>query len=584
MSAKNFGQGLRILVADDEPVIQHFLKISLESMGFKAEVFGTLESITARCKKADFDLVVVDKNLPDGSGLALCKQLAEDGIDCELVVISGYANVASAVEAIRIGVADYVVKPIDLDDLSARISRVVDHQKLKRGNRTLLKELQLKNEELASMVLRDPLTRLFNHSYLQEALHKEIARSIDHRRQFSLALIDIDRFKEINNSMGHMTGDEVLQKFGSLLQKGSRHGDISFHLGNDDIAGRYAGDVFLLVLRETSKVGAADKIENLRRLVRTIPFDIPGLPIQTISAGVASFPEDAADREGLVLAADLALATAKRAGGDQVVGFSAATSGVGQDTDEAEAAKIQAFGRILANRSINIAYQPIVDVTNWSILAYEALCRPMDSHFDGANDLLTTAVRIGRVCDLGRVLRNVAIQPLPELPEPTLLFINIHPQDLNDPLLLEGEAYLAPFAKRIVFEITETQMIEEYGRARDRIKQLRSLGFRIALDDLGSGYSGLNCLALLEPDFVKLDMGLIRGIQTDSRAARLIKHITEFCEGEKLTTIAEGIETSDEFDVVEKLGIRYMQGYLLAKPMPAFCGISAEWRCINLHS
>jgi EAL domain-containing protein (putative c-di-GMP-specific phosphodiesterase class I) len=124
-------------------------------------------------------------------------------------------------------------------------------------------------------------------------------------------------------------------------------------------------------------------------------------------------------------------------------------------------------------------------------------------------------------------------------------------------------------------------MIDELGRARDRIKQLRNLGFRVALDDLGSGYSGLNYLALLEPDFVKLDMGLIRGIQTDSRAARLIKHITEFCHDEKLTPIAEGIETTDEFDVVEKLGIRYMQGYLLAKPMPSFCGITRERRIAN---
>jgi diguanylate cyclase (GGDEF)-like protein len=578
MSVKNSGQGLRVLVVDDELVIQHFLQMSLESMGFAVEVFGTLQSITTRCQKADFDLVVVDKNLPDGSGLTLCKELVEKQIDAELVVISGYANLASAVEAIRLGVADYVVKPVDLEDLTLRISRVVDHLKLKRGNRNLLGELQQKNDELAGMVLRDPLTRLFNHSYLQEALQREIALSVRHKRHFSLALIDIDRFKEINNTMGHMTGDEVLQKFGLFLQKGSRSSDLSFRLGQNDIAARYAGDVFSLILPETPKVGAATKLENLRRIFRTLPFEIPGLPAQTISAGVAAFPEDAADREGLVLAADVALSTAKRAGGDQIVSYSYALRGGGEDAEAAETAKIQAFGRMLANQTIKYVYQPIVDISNWSILAYEALCRPADSHYAGIGDLLDTAVRIGRICDLGRVLRYLAIQPLPQLPEPTLLFINLHPQDLNDPVLLEEEAHMAPWARRIVFEITETQKIEDFGRVRDRIKQLRSLGFRVALDDLGSGYSGLNCLALLEPDFVKLDMGLIRGIQTDSRAARLIKHVTEFCDDEKLTTIAEGIETMEEFDVVKKLGIRYMQGFLLARPMPAFCGIAIEPR------
>jgi GGDEF domain-containing protein len=248
MGAKDFAKGLRVLVVDDEPVIQQFLRLSLESMGFEVEIFGTLETITARCQKTDFDLVIVDKNLPDGSGLTLCKKLVDDKIDCELVVISGYANVASAVEAIRLGVADYVVKPVDLEDFSLRISRVVDYQKLKRGNRQLMEELRQKNEELAGMVVRDPLTRLFNHSYLQEALQREVARSVQHGYQFSLVLIDIDRFKEINNSMGHMTGDDVLHKFASFLQTGSRRNDIAFRLRRDDIAARYAGDVFSLLL------------------------------------------------------------------------------------------------------------------------------------------------------------------------------------------------------------------------------------------------------------------------------------------------------------------------------------------------
>jgi diguanylate cyclase len=576
MSAKDFGKGLRVLVVDDEPVIQQFLRLSLESMGFEVQIFGTLDAITARCQKTDFDLVIVDKNLPDGSGLTLCKKLVDDKVDCELVVISGYANVASAVEAIRLGVADYVVKPVDLDDFSMRISRVVDFQKLKRGNRQLMEELRRKNEELAGMVLRDPLTRLFNHSYLQDALQKEVARSIERGRQFSLVLIDIDRFKDINNSLGHMTGDDVLHKFGSFLQKGSGSNDIAFCLGPDDIAARYAGDVFSLILPEIPKVDAAVKLESLRHFVRTLPFDIPSLPVQTISAGIAAFPGDAADREGLVLAADLALSTAKRAGGDQIVSYSTAMSRRSEDPYGYQAARIQAFGRSLANRLFRFVYQPVVDIANWSVFAYEGLCRPTDSQFAGPIELIDTAVRAGRICDLGRVLRNIAVRPLSQLPEPTLLFINLHPEELFDPVLLEGEENLVPWARRIVFEITETQMIEELGRARDRIKQLRSLGFRIALDDLASGYSGLNYLALLEPDFVKLDMCLIRGIQTDSRAARLIKHITEFCHDEKLTPIAEGIETIDEFDVVEKLGIRYMQGFLLAKPMPTFCGIAGE--------
>jgi len=145
---------------------------------------------------------------------------------------------------------------------------------------------------------------------------------------------------------------------------------------------------------------------------------------------------------------------------------------------------------------------------------------------------------------------------------------------VNDELKEEWEKYLdqTKSHERIVLELTEAAEVSNFARARERVAALRAAGFRIAVDDLGSGYSSLNSLALLEPDFVKLDMAMIRGIEEGGRAARLIKHILEYCRGEGMRAVCEGIETQEELRVVAALGVSLVQGFLLARPGPPFPG------------
>jgi len=568
------GYGFRILVVDDDPDIQRFLGRNLSDLGFEVEIYKTLASISHRCVVKDYDIILIEENLYDGSGLLLCEHIQEQEVDCALVLMSGYADFASTIEAIRLNVSDYLIKPIYKSDLVTCLGRVVKHLQLSRQNQILIEELKQKNRELASLMVRDSLTQLYNHGYLQQALKREIARSERHGIEFSVAMVDFDRFRVINESLGHLTGDQLLREFGSLLLGRGTKGEFSFRMIKGEIAARYGGDVFGFIFPETSKAGAVDKLESLRHSIKTRNFHINNIPIVTLSIGLATFPEDARDGKGLIMAADTALSMAKYTGGDRVVGYSTALGNQRVPDRDHETIKAQALGRSLANGFFDFVYQPIVDVEQWSVYAYEALCRPTDREFVDVKDLLRTAVRSGRVCDLGRILRKLALRPLPYLDREIKLFINIHPQDLNDPQLFEIEPEIKEFASRIVFEVTETQEIEDFGRTRDQIHQLRSHGFKIALDDLGSGYSGLNSLASLEPNYVKLDMELIRGIKTNSRAARLIEHIIEYCEDEQLATIAEGIETEDELDVVVKLGLKYVQGFLTGRPSPPFCQIS----------
>jgi len=234
-------------------------------------------------------------------------------------------------------------------------------------------------------------------------------------------------------------------------------------------------------------------------------------------------------------------------------------------------ANAKALGRALSQGSFSFVYQPIVHVRDDSLFAYEALCRPTDGSFRHVGELLETAVRTGRIRELGRVLRRLVVEPLGQLPSECALFVNLHPQDLGEDHPLEAESHLVPWASRIVLEVTETEAIRDYERARARIRSLREAGFRVALDDLGSGYSSLNLLAELEPDFVKLDMQLVRGVEKGGRTARLVQHLIEFCRGEGFMTVAEGIETESELRAVSELGVDLVQGYLLARPSPPFC-------------
>lgn len=563
-------KGARVVVVDDEPVVRQFLEVALADMGCHVETFATCEEGLERARRCDFDVAFIDKNLPDGSGLSICRHLVE--ADCKVALVTGYANLTSAVEAMRHGVADYFTKPIDLDDLTARLERMLAQLRLERSNRALLVQLQDKCAELERVAARDPVTGLFNHSYFQSQLDAEVERSRGKQR-FSVALIAVDRFATVNDLVGHTVGDRVLSQIAALLAPPLSSIDSAAPqkaVGVQDTVCRVGGDTFAVILPSVSRSVAASRLQLFRSELGSHRFG-SGLPVLTTSIGIAHYPEDGEDRRSLFHAAERALSQAKSLGGDNILCFEADPDG---PRSNVEARAVRGLGAALANRSVRFVYQPIISVGSGSAIAYEALCRPTSSAYRHVGDLLDAAVRTGRIVELGKVLRSVAIGPLSHLCSECRLFVNVHPQELESGALLAVDSDMHPVAGRIVLEITETDQIGDYELARQRIGELRRLGYRIALDDFGAGYQGFNSLAMLEPDFVKLDMGIVRGITHDSRAARLVRHIREFCDGEGIRTIAEGVETEQEFRTLLSLGIDLMQGYLFAKPSEPFCAVT----------
>jgi len=219
---------------------------------------------------------------------------------------------------------------------------------------------------------------------------------------------------------------------------------------------------------------------------------------------------------------------------------------------------------------LNIAYQPIVSWSQRAVVAYEALMRPQEPSLPNPGALLAAAEQLDRIHALGRVVRARALRPLGGAPTEALLYLNLHPHDLLDETLYDPGTALAAAAPRIVLELTERASLSDVDAVQTRVARLRSLGYRIAIDDLGAGYAGLTTFALLEPEVVKIDMGLVRSIDASPTQRAIVEGLVAACLDLGIEVIAEGVETEAELRVLLALRIDLLQGYLFAKPGPAF--------------
>ena len=233
--------------------------------------------------------------------------------------------------------------------------------------------------------------------------------------------------------------------------------------------------------------------------------------------------------------------------------------------DPSSRAALQAaFGRALD--SLWVAFQPIVRASDQSLYGYEALLRSKEPSLPDPRAVLDAAEQLGQLRRLGRAVREAAAEVLAKTSLKCALFINLHPQELLDPWLFDGRSALVPLASRVVLEITERAAFDRIEDACSRIAQARTLGFRVAVDDLGAGYGGLSSFPLLEPEVVKLDMSLVRDIHCSMMKQKLVGSMATLCNEMRALLVAEGVETVEERDALVDLGCDLLQGFRFGKP------------------
>jgi EAL domain-containing protein (putative c-di-GMP-specific phosphodiesterase class I) len=229
---------------------------------------------------------------------------------------------------------------------------------------------------------------------------------------------------------------------------------------------------------------------------------------------------------------------------------------------------VASFGNALD--SLWIAYQPIVSWSRREVFGFEALLRSRESALPHPGAILDAAERLERLPELGRAIRARAAAPAGGIPKSAVLFVNLHTHDLLDDQLFDRERPLARMADQVVLEITERASLHHIRDVQMRISRLREMGFRIAVDDLGAGYAGLTSFAHLEPEVVKLDMSLVRNVHAQPTKQTLVRTMIAMCHELGMQVVAEGIETPEERDAIVEAGCDLMQGYLFARPGPAF--------------
>jgi EAL domain-containing protein (putative c-di-GMP-specific phosphodiesterase class I) len=226
------------------------------------------------------------------------------------------------------------------------------------------------------------------------------------------------------------------------------------------------------------------------------------------------------------------------------------------------------FRRMLG--TLWVAFQPIVDATTTHCIGYEALLRSDEPSLPHPTAVLEAAKRLGQLETVGRTMRDRVASVFDGEARPELLFVNLHIADLLDPHLLSPNSALSRLAPQVVLEITERAALDDISDVANRIASLRELGYRVAIDDLGAGYSGLTTFALIEPDFIKLDMGLIREIENKPMHQRIVRSVVGLCEDMGKMAVVEGVETQSEFEVLRDLGCVLFQGFLFGRPGPGF--------------
>jgi EAL domain-containing protein (putative c-di-GMP-specific phosphodiesterase class I)/signal transduction histidine kinase/CheY-like chemotaxis protein len=213
-----------------------------------------------------------------------------------------------------------------------------------------------------------------------------------------------------------------------------------------------------------------------------------------------------------------------------------------------------------------LEYQPIVTASERSVRAFEALARTDEPSLKSPVNLFDAAHRLGRVVELGRLVREQAARALRAAPRETLLCVNVHAGELEDPTFYAADAPLSSVADRVILEITERETLEPGPRLEARMQDLRSLGYRIAVDDLGGGYAGLSTFSMLLPDVVKLDMALVRDVHATAAKRKTIAAMTDLCHDMGIEVVAQGIEVAGERDCLVGLGCDLLQGFLIARP------------------
>jgi diguanylate cyclase (GGDEF)-like protein len=416
--------------------------------------------------------------------------------------------------------------------------------------------------KIAHMALHDSLTGLANRVFINERLAQALARA---RRGELVAVhfLDLDRFKSVNDTLGHAVGDKLLRMVTERLLQIARETDTVARMGGDEFA-----------IAQVGISQPADATALAHRAIEEIskPYFIDGHHIIIgTSVGIAVGPGDGDTPEHLVRNADLALYRAKSDGRGTFRFFEPAMDAQMQDRRSKE----NDLRSALAHREFELYYQPIMALDNNDVCGFEALIRwhHPEKGLLLPGTFIALAEEIGLIVPLGEWIIRQACKAAASWPDDLHVAVNLSPVQFSSPglvqIVVSALAAVGLDPKRLELEITESSLLQNNEQTLSILHQLRELGVRIALDDFGTGYSSLSYLRIFPFDKIKIDRSFLKDISTGSGSRNIVRAVATMATGLGMTATAEGVETPEQLEAVRSEGCGEVQGFYFSKPMPA---------------
>lgn len=572
-----------ILVVDDKPENLHLLSEILMMEGYNVRKAVNGKMALMAVKTVPPDLILLDIMMPGMDGYQVCKELKNNQNLAKVPVIflSALNDVFDKVKAFGSGGVDYITKPFQMEEV---LVRVENHLMLKAAEKKILElntelearvkertqQLEMANAKLLEMALHDPLTRLPNRTLFMEQVSGAMNNLKEGNiRGFAVLFMDCDRFKVVNDSLGHTVGDELLIAIGDRIQK---------ILKNNDLLSRLGGDEFAIIVHDVNEIEPVRNLADSILEVMSCPFQIYSREIFiNMSIGVVLSNTDYQQPEHLLRDADTAMYRAKALGRGQYHIFDPAMHKealdlLGLETD---------LRRALDNQELMAYYQPIINLETGKIYSMEALVRWQHPQrgLVSPGMFIPLAEEMGVITTIGTLMLVEACHQLKHWQEQKLvdeyvsISVNLSVRQFTQADLIATvddiltESGLNPKCLRL--EMTESAIVENTQTARTILTQFRDRHIGLSLDDFGTGYSSLSYLHAFPVDTIKIDKSFVSLLDGTPENLGLIPAIIGISKTLNMVAVAEGIETPEQLAQLRELQCNGGQGYFFSRPLPA---------------
>ncbi|KQX01515.1 signaling protein [Massilia sp. Root418] len=542
-----------VLIVDDDRSTRSTLRYTLQRDGFQVEEAADGVQALAMLKRFHPDVILMDAVMPVMDGFTACARLQElpGGSAIPVLMITALQDNSSVERAFAAGASDYIPKPIHYAVLSQRVRRIIE------ANRA--------EKRIRHLAYNDLLTGLPNRTLFFELLAQGIQQAKNDAKLLGVLFMDLDRFKYVNDNLGHDVGDRLLVAVAQRVRHSVRTVDTVARLG---------GDEFTVVLSDLDgPAAAATAAHNICRVLAA-PFQIDGHDIfVTSSVGIAMYPHDGSDVATLVKHADSAMYRAKKTN----TGFQFYEASMEQSISEHVRLESD-LRRALEQEQLEVYYQPQASLEDGQIIAMEALVRwrhPTRGMVP-PNEFIPLAEETGLINPLGDwVLRTACAQLRSWIEQglpPLRVAVNLSVRQLlQKEFAASVEAVLADTGlppHLLELEITESTLMENAQDTLKALHRLRGLGVRLSIDDFGTGYSSLSYLKRFPVDIIKIDRSFVRDVPMDADDVAIVTAIIALAHSLRLEVVAEGVETEAQLNFLKGRNCDLMQGYHLSPAIP----------------